>query len=387
MRGKARARKFLRLGLVATTLLVGPACAPNPVDRFGHLARANAGHTGGAGGESLGTSAGGNSGAPGMSEPMGGAMAPGSVTPPTMPTIALPDAKPEMPFDGGICGAEGHLIERVRAEMVIVLDRSESMLLTPAGATHSHWTELTGALFELLGTTNGRIRWGFKAYPTSAECTVGPNVEVEITDSSAPVAAAIAVTPPIRGNGTPTAGGIKTATAYLQTRTTPNPKYIVLATEGKPTCTIANGPTRSVEAATAARAAGIPVYVVGIDTGDAAANTALNAIAEAGGVPRAGDIKYYPVANRADLISVFTDITKQVTTCKFPLTNDPPAPDNMFIVIDGTQVARDPSHANGWDYDPATKTVELHGNACSGLKNTAAQSVQVVFGCKLPNIN
>ncbi|HEY0712785.1 MAG TPA: vWA domain-containing protein, partial [Polyangia bacterium] len=344
MRGKARPWKSLRL--LAAAWLIGHACAPTPVDRFGPRARATGGADGDPGppNDPSGGAGGEGGAASGMS---GGAANPPSAAP------MLPDAKPEMPFDGGVCGAEAVPLERVRPEMLLVLDRSESMLLTLEGLATSRWTEITGALFEMLAATNGLVHWGLKTYPTSPECSVGAPPEVEITTTIGTVAAAIANGAPTKGNGTPTAGGITAATAYLMTRMTPNPKYIVLATDGEPTCTIARGPGRSIEAATAARAAGFPVYVVGIATANTKADTTLNAIAEAGGVPRAGDLKYYPVASRRDLLAVFADITQQVTTCTFPLTKDPPAPNNMFVIVEGGRLPRDPSRANGWDYDPA----------------------------------
>ena len=47
----------------------------------------------------------------------------------------------------------------------------------------------------------------------------------------------------------------------------------------------------------------------------------------AGGVPRNDPTtKYYPVANRADLVTALTAITGQVTNCVFPLSKPPPVP-------------------------------------------------------------
>jgi hypothetical protein len=362
MRGEARAWPLL----FAAAGFMG--CAPSPVDRFSGYARGR-----------------GDASAPGARDGGGGAATDPSSRRPQREgagMVALPDADLEMTFDGGICGGEADPFEVVTPELVLVLDRSESMLFELGGTTISRWSEISTGLIEVMGHTSGLIRWGLKNYPTTPECAVGPSPEVEISGAVTPVIAAILNNGPVRGNGTPTAGGLNAAAAYLATRATPNPKAIVLATDGAPTCTIARGPQRAVDAAAAARAAGFPVFVVGIATANTDAHATLTAIAEAGGAASAGDPKYHAVANRNDLVAAFAAITQRVTTCTFPLSTEPPAPDDLFVFLENRRLPRDPKHVEGWDYDPARRAVQLFGDACLRVKKDRTRSLRVLFGCR-----
>jgi hypothetical protein len=43
------------------------------------------------------------------------------------------------------------------------------------------------------------------------------------------------------------------------------------------------------------------------------------------------------------------------------------------------EVMRDPSHAGGWDYDPATNQVTFYGGDCDTLR--AAGELVIQYGC------
>ena len=51
------------------------------------------------------------------------------------------------------------------------------------------------------------------------------------------------------------------------------------------------------------------------------------------------------------------------------------------MTIDGQLIARDPAHAQGWDYVMNGKGVEIFGSSCTDLKKGTAQSVGVHYGC------
>ena len=104
-------------------------------------------------------------------------------------------------------------------------------------------------------------------------------------------------------NNTPTRSGTAGATTYLQTVTTPNPKFILLATDGLPTCGTGGAMDDAVAAeaaVAAANTAGFKTFVVGIATGGSA-DTTLSNLANAGGLPRQGTPSYYSVTTAADL--------------------------------------------------------------------------------------
>ena len=119
--------------------------------------------------------------------------------------------------------------------------------------------------------------------------------------------AAIAGTMPL-GNGTPTRYAIQKAVAHLKATPTNTPRYILLATDGEPNC--ADGmtnalvdPDGAVDAIRMAAAEGFKTFVIGIATQFGDANMTLNRMAEAGGEPRMGDPRYYPVASRTELVN------------------------------------------------------------------------------------
>ena len=49
-----------------------------------------------------------------------------------------------------------------------------------------------------------------------------------------------------------------------------------------------------------------------------------------------------------------------------------------------TSIPRDPTHMNGWDYDPATNQITFYGPACDALKAGTVTDVDIVFGCDEP---
>ena len=66
--------------------------------------------------------------------------------------------------------------------------------------------------------------------------SVTSNIDVQVApNNAAAVTAAITATTP-DGNGTPTGDAINAAVAYLKKLTDTNPKYILLATDGEPSC-------------------------------------------------------------------------------------------------------------------------------------------------------
>ena len=103
----------------------------------------------------------------------------------------------------------------------------------------------------------------------------------------------------VDGNGTPTAAAIGAGAAYLHTVMDQSPKFMMLVTDGAPTCAGTIGAPLSDDAAmaqadavaaiAAARAEGFPTIVVAPSTTTAAGDVAaLNALAQAGGIPAPG---------------------------------------------------------------------------------------------------
>jgi hypothetical protein len=335
----------------------------------------------------------GGSGAPGTGGPGAGG-AGGDSTPRTLPGtggsgVFWPDGGAvSATADAKNCGQATFALEKRPGELLLVLDRSGSMRMSVPGSLTSKWVDVTGALNEVLKATDTTVLWGLKMFPNLASCSVDDGALVAPASGNfTMLSTAIGMTMP-EGNGTPTALAVRKATAYLQTLTTPNPKYLVLATDGEPNC--ANGNTaggqdnmNAVQAVRDAAAAGFPTFVVGIAAGPEAEGV-LGDMAVAGMQPRMAMPAYYPVASRADFIAALGMITGQVANCVFPLDKAPPENDDVTVEISGMKIMRDPNRMQGWDYGPGKKSIQLFGAACEQLKMGSGDKVSITFGCFIP---
>jgi hypothetical protein len=343
--------------------------------------------TGGGPGGSAGASGtqggGGSSGAAG-----GGGVGGGFAVPDANFTFGAPDGGADYPAPNSVdatCGFQKYKLERVPPELLLLLDRSSSMQVNVEGSANSRWMEATAALTDVLGQTNGTISWGMKSFPLPEGCDVQPGVEVPIGASTTPVTNAIRATMPNQGSaGTPTAETVTVATAYMRTRTSASAKYLVLATDGEPTCPGDNPEAATIAALSAAKSAGFATFVIGIATAGTDADRILSEMATAGGVPRAAVPPYYPVANRRNLVDALGQIAKVVASCSFPLDKDPPSPNDVAVNVDGMRVMRDPAQASGWNYGPGNRVITLYGAACDRVKSGQVEAVDIIFGC--PNV-
>jgi hypothetical protein len=300
-------------------------------------------------------------------------------------------------LDGPNCGLQQYGLQNVPPDLLIVLDKSGSMKEkadsmcrnTMAMRCPTKWPEMTSAINMVVGQTQTTIRWGLKMFPDgdngNQTCgAMGPPDVAVAANTGAAIMAAIAANPPNMG-ATPTNDAVTTGAAYLTALPDPNPKYILLATDGKPNCAGGDPGTDdaagAIAAVTNAAKAGIPVFVVGVGDVTTAIDT-LNMMAVGGGRPRNDPMtKYYPVTNSADLVSVLTMIGGQIATCTFGLGKAPPDPNNIGVYGDGKKILRDTTHANGWDYGAGMTSVELFGATCDAVKSKMIAQVQAVFGC------
>jgi hypothetical protein len=322
-------------------------------------------------------------------EGLGGPMADAAVAADAGPTFTLGEAGSGIaatPSPDAACGLQRHRLDRLTPQLMLVLDRSGSMNMgLTLGSASTRWEAVTAAIQEVLVMTRGTISWGLKNFPTISGCDVLTLVEVPISDDTQPVADAIASGFPAQsGAGTPTSAAIAAAAGYLAKLATPNPKYIVLATDGLPTCPQSDhalAAQNTLDELAAANAAGFPGFVIGIATAGTDADLVLEQMAMAGGRPRIGTPAYYPVGARQDLVSALGQITRSVETCTFPLDRQAPSPEDVAVNVDGARIMRDTTRMNGWDYGPGNRAVNLYGAACEKVKSGSVLSLEIVFGC------
>jgi hypothetical protein len=303
----------------------------------------------------------------------------------------LPDGQFHYPnLDGKLCGSDEYVLPKFTADALVVLDRSGSMsdrLGTGTGAA-TKWAEAAAAVkATVAGTAN--VSWGLKLFPTGNQrCASSATVDVPVSGTSAAAirTAIDGAGPPMGtlGEGTPTSATVKAATAYLRSVAFPFSKYIVLATDGAPTC-LAESPdmrdeARAIAAIAEAAAAGFKTYVIGIATAAADVDT-LNRMAEAGGTARPGSTRYYPATSRAELAAALDAISTSLVTCVFPLAHQPPDPSFVTVTVGGKPILRDLQHQQGWDYVSGGAGVQIYGTACESLKKATVAGAGIYYGC------
>jgi Mg-chelatase subunit ChlD len=296
----------------------------------------------------------------------------------------------------GECAHEAFELARQPAEILLVLDRSGSMKEIPTGSTMTKWDVVVPGINEVVTTTDAAVSWGLKVFPEgegqmciAASVTAAIPVAIAKANAAAVTAEVTATTP--AGNGTPTGAAINAAVAYLKTLTEPNPKIILLATDGEPTCAATGSNTAAaqafaVKAITDAATAGYKTVVVGVATTKTATTQALNDMAVAGQMARVDPdptaTKFYLASTKDELVKALQKITGEVSNCVFDLKATPPDPDNIAVQINGQKAPKDTTHMNGWDYTgTGYLRVEVFGQWCDQLKAADAQKVNFVLGC------
>jgi hypothetical protein len=235
------------------------------------------------------------------------------------------------------------------------------------------------ALTSTVMSTQATVNWGLSLFPTDMSCGVSGDVAAPVAPNNA-TALLGAIDGTMPSGNTPTRLAVEAGGKYLMSLTTPNPRYMVLATDGLPNCSGAQGDgddVPTIAAVKAVAAAGIPVFVIGVGTagmGDAT----LSMMAVAGGKPRMGDPSYYPVATAADLSAALAAIGGQFASCTLPIKS-PPDPNNIAVDADGARVPR--NDTEGWSYGPGMSTILLHGSYCSKLSDGTIKNVKAIFGC------
>jgi hypothetical protein len=326
--------------------------------------------------------------------------------------LNFPDAGPRSeagPNEDANCGLQNYALDRRPAVVVLLQDRSTSMRNTLSGGL-TRWATLVEAVKPVLQQTQAGISWGFKLFPDGKICGVNAGVNIEpALNNAGPITARLDAIQVVQNSaddnglwdGTPVAPALRQTAQYLASLPTDKQKYILLATDGQPTCAggdpllgggnpdtddFPSGPAAVAEVA----AMGIKVPVVGIafsktwDPTNLKQNEiTLNDMAKAGGMPRPMDPAYYAANSSAELAAAFAQITGIVISCTFDLKGmKPPSPDDVAVKIDGVKVPRDKTHAEGWDYDADVSNVVIYGQACEQLKGVGAtNNVQIIFGC------
>ena len=296
---------------------------------------------------------------------------------------------------GGGCGQQEVQAEAVAPNMMIVLDRSCSMhKVGDPGTGTSKWKLAIDAINNLTTTFQDRIRWGLILFPDLPDprCQQGPPAFPVMAGNEPAIqgllTAALSPNDPYHCQQGPCVTNIDTAMrkasqepAFLdKTRQS----FAVLISDGGQSASCGGNSKDPIttQIITDMFAAGVPTFVIGftgVNPGQ------MNIFADAGGVPT-GDptTRYYEAQDGASLNSALDGIAGAVTGCTFHLVQTPDTPDDLNVFLENNPVPRDPTHQNGWDYDPATNQVTFYGAPCDELQKAQGADIDIVFACDQP---
>ncbi|MBW1806947.1 MAG: VWA domain-containing protein [Deltaproteobacteria bacterium] len=302
------------------------------------------------------------------------------------------------PGDLPICDEFEIQAGSIPPNLLLVVDKSGSMdYATAAGSNRKKIDDAKAALTMLLTEGDGKIRFGWLPYPIGSECTPGV-VTVECADDS--VSAIQILVNTLRANGgTPTGESLNNANSYTGLHDEGRNNFVVLLTDGMPTCPNGDGRTENaadnalaLTAVESLHAAGIDTFVIGLGEDINNSNPdLLNDMAEAGGRPRAAAVKYYQANSLADLEAALQDIGGMVIGCNLSLDTEPEYPNWLWVFfcdVNGENCvaqSRDRDHVNGWDYNDANNQINFYGPMCDQLRAGTIEHLEVLMGCAPPD--
>lgn len=323
----------------------------------------------------------------------------------------LPDMLDSL-YEPELCGEADFNISRVIPDILILLDRSNSMSEPPANPL---WNIIRQAIITVTAAMDDSIWFGLMSFPNSVppnacagynnQCTapastsvlvpVGPNTSGAIETTLMSLTTC---------GGTPVAMSLQSAHHYLLTLTDDHPKYIILATDGAPNCNEAlDGSTCTCTAATGCwinnlnclddiRTYGIldDLCDSGVDTYILGMGGATDWLDVLQGMATHGCTDTYFAAEDPESIQTALDeIAGALASCQFELNcADIPDINQVNFYFDGTVVPMDTTHTNGWDWiDPCDSMsdesgiIEFFGPACDTILNHGVETVSATFGC------
>jgi hypothetical protein len=321
------------------------------------------------------------------------------------------DADGDADVDGdtdwdGICDEEAFPIALLTPDMLIVLDRSNSM--QEAG----HWDPVRAAIYSVTEALDDIVWFGLMVFPNVEEPDACVDRDNQCAAARAPlIDCAVTTSADIRTTltdmptcgGTPIASTLASARTYLTALapTTGHPSYVVLATDGAPncnpgldgatcTCTAPVGgcvpnmlncldDARTNDVIDALRAAGIGVFVIGIAVSDWRA--VLDEMASRGGTGAA-----IMADDPASIQAAFEAVTGAVSSCEFEIGEPDPSadPDLVNFYFDGDRVPFDADGLcdDGWLWvDEGHTRVRFCGPRCEALRDRDVAEVRATFGC------
>lgn len=305
----------------------------------------------------------------------------------------------ECDTDSGACVPDEQCGEQVLNSTVvgrdifIVLDRSCSM--KHKIGSKKKWRAAVEAVNAFVAADQADTRFGLELFPSVGSCGIQdvaiPLSKTGGTELTALLSSALDSSDP----NNPTHGPCRTPTAHAmdvaaeQSFVTEEgrSKYILLITDGKTfPCNKNVEPANLKVLNTIEQLAQDPQHAVKtivVGFGGKTDPDQLNLWAEAGGMAAEGEsAKFYSAETPDSLNQILATVSQKTTGCEHALTETPPDAERLYVYFDqDTQVSRDETHVDGWDYDASHNRVKFYGAACETLQQGQIDDVAIVFGC------
>ena len=288
----------------------------------------------------------------------------------------------------------------VRPDILLLLDRSSSMnddsnetSCTGGCGAKSKWALLSAAIGRMV-TNHPLVNWGLAPFGSDDACGVNAGVEVDVAPDAAPsIALALAATTP--GGAAPTAAAILAASGYLRSLPDSNPRYILLASDGRSGCATGGGGAAAADveaenAVASAFQARIPTFVVGmVPAWDTTATGTLNLMADNGGQPSLGTTNTFFTTDTIDAqLSLISSRAAAVDPCviRLPYLLAPGTSLEVSTpTADGQSVAIPEDPLEGWSFTSTDDSaIRISGSACPDLQSGADTQIAITYVCGPP---
>jgi hypothetical protein len=281
------------------------------------------------------------------------------------------------------CEAEYFHPERVSPNMLVLLDRSGSMVsnTVPGTGGQTRWDVGRAAVAEMVATFGDEIRFGLGLFPgntqspcTGSSCSPSP-VHVAIGEETAETITDFMAGASTCSLGTPIRWALEGHLTYEGLADPSRRNYILLVTDGAATCS--NGNPVPAVTAHRERSPEVRTFVVGFGGGVDA--TQLTNMAVAGGTARAESPAYYQADDAEGLTQAFAEISGRILSCVYELGSPLLAPELLRVYVDDLPVTRDTSQVSGFDVDDTQIT--FYGEPCELLRAGTPLQVLAVIDC------
>jgi hypothetical protein len=250
-------------------------------------------------------------------------------------------------------------LTRPTGTVVLVVERSSAMntLNDATCATcGTYFTAVERTVQMLTTATSNRFRWGLKLFPSPTDasgCAVTPTLDVApAADAHTAVAAALAAAAP--SGGAPLTAAIDDVSGYLNGLPDMDPKLIVLATAGAPTCA-GNDPSQDDLSAAVAAVDAAPQFTFVLGLGSEHAH--FDRLAGVGATDTA-----YSSDQASSLLRDLESLADELGTCVYPVPGGPLGDRSLAVVLDGAALTA--GATDGFSVSTDGVSVRLRGAAC-----------------------